>query len=166
MTVREAHPGDEGDVAFIKDMASLFTNDDSDHGAIVDWPRADDVGVIDETDGECRCAAWYRRQRQPSAFFGGGVAGRYEIFVGVRKACRCQGISSALLDDLLQRAEQDQHVNRLIACLKAGVPAHIVERLNFARGDDGIWRRDLKSPPASVARMRDAMKPDDGLVSS
>jgi RimJ/RimL family protein N-acetyltransferase len=103
------------DLALLVELAQSFPQGEE-SPAVGGWMESDDAGVVAEDEqGSPIGAAWYRRQHRSH---GPGLTPptwSRELFVGVVPAHRRRGIAKKLVGRLIDEANDDCHVEELVA---------------------------------------------------
>jgi ribosomal protein S18 acetylase RimI-like enzyme len=160
--LRAAGPGDE---PFLRKMMyeAAAWNPDWPHEEVIEalsnpvlaryvdgWRRPGDAGVIAERDGDAVGAAWYRQFTADAPGYGFIDERTPELGLAVVPLYRRQGVGTALLEALIERAREDGY-----RALSLSVAVHnrsrlMYERAGFVRvaeiGDSWTMRLDLGAP--------------------
>jgi ribosomal protein S18 acetylase RimI-like enzyme len=119
---------------------------------IADWGRAGDTAfvAVDE-QGRQLGAAWYRLFSPDEPGFGFLDSATPEVSIGVVPSWRGQGIGSALLEALIERARKDGFWALSLSVNPENPAVALYERLGFSRvpSRDEHWtmRLDLTNAP-------------------
>ena len=135
-------PATLDDAAFLAEMAALFDYG-SDSRAVRGWGARWDAGVLALMEDRRVGAAWYLRVEVLPGIPGHDAPMSREAFVGVASDVQRRGIGSALLAELVSRAQGDRTVEALIAIpLRSREAAmRLCRRCGFEELDDGrMWR--------------------------
>jgi ribosomal protein S18 acetylase RimI-like enzyme len=120
---------------------------------VAGWGRTHDAAVVAvaDTTGRPVGAAWYRLFSDEEPGFGFVDATTPELSIAVVPERRCQGIGSALLGALIERAREDGHPALSLSVKPANRAAGLYARFGFARvsSRDEHWTMRLALEPRS-----------------
>jgi RimJ/RimL family protein N-acetyltransferase len=129
------------DLAFLVEVAEGFRQGEE-SPALGGWMESDDAGVVAEDEqGRPIGAAWYRRQHCSRS---SGLEPPWwsrEIFVGVVPAHRGRGIAKQLVGRLIDKANEDRHVEVLVAlpAPESEEARRLCLHFGFQDQGDGQW---------------------------
>jgi ribosomal protein S18 acetylase RimI-like enzyme len=157
--LRAAGPGDE---PFLRKMMyeAAAWNPDWPHEEVIEalsnpilaryvdgWRRPGDAGVIAEREGEAIGAAWYRLFTADTPGYGFVDERTPELGLAVVPLYRRQGVGTALLEALIERAREDGYPAVSLSVAPSNRSRLMYERVGFVKvgelGESWTMRRDL-----------------------
>lgn len=141
-------PAVVSDVDFLEEMlvAAAFWRPDGARGSVAEvldqpqlahyvagWPRADDVGVIAEHDGQPVGAAWLRLLPESDPGYGFVDASTPELSIGVVPAWRGQGVGGRLLEAVVAMAHAHGFASLSLSVEPDNPARRLYERAGFTQ---------------------------------